>query len=123
MPNSSFKDTDYSVRDGVYMTNDGQWKWNASRQLWEEVANPMPLKTETTVNAANSMIFNIAVTTRAVVQQVTNAIVEPEKIIIAPEAVVALDQNSAILAIGVKHAKEFDGVDMNNTLVHVRQGI
>lgn len=120
--NRSFKDSEYTVRNGEYITNDGQWKWNAHRQLWEELANPMPIKTETTVNAANSMIFTLAITTRAVQNQL-GQVTESEKIIVGPEVVTALDQNSAILSLGIKHAAQFDKYDPGLLLVNIRQGV
>lgn len=71
---------------------------------------------------SETMIFNIAVTqlpTPLEVQQENRQ----EKMIVAPDTILARDQNIATVVFGAKHAKEILAANPDLLQLHVRQGV
>lgn len=120
----------HHVSIGEWETNDGKYVWKFPHKTWVLKTNSTSpcgqVCSETNQNAEQKdqtqMIHTIAVTTRAVANQL-GQVTESEKLIVGPEPITTLDVNSAVLAFGIKHADKFDKYDPGLLLVHIRVGI
>ena len=132
------KDPQYPMQ---YVTDDGHWIWERSTgekgDWYPNPSNPEPQDwvasvfntNQTAAQPAaperieNSMLWNIAVTTKAVSNANNNGIVKPEEILVPQTQVMALDERGACLALGVEHASQLKDTDLTNVVVHIRQGV
>lgn len=106
--------------EGVLADGHRHWVSNGGRWEWSSLGG-WTIRKQTN-KQSETMIFNIAVTqlpTPLEVQQENRQ----EKMIVAPDTILARDQNIATVVFGAKHAKEILAANPDLLQLHVRQGV
>lgn len=113
----------------VYITNDGQWKWDVGESLWIELTpawSGIPLINQPAVNqnqertVTDMYIFTIsAVRLTSVLEQQQGKSSE----ILATGQILAKEQNTAVAIFGAQNAEVLKKVSGDLLQIHVRQGV